>query len=259
MRHALPAVLVFVTACHTNLSNLTVGDGGAETFLADGGHTTGTPCDVFNAGSCATGYHCVVSGPPDDAGVGKNVCVPGGLIPAGGKCQVLAVEGGSFDGDFCEPGTVCMRVAAGLMRCATPCFQHKDCAPNQACGAFPTVQSPSMKKIQNQNVPLAGCVTDEGCDPVSQIGCPDQRCAFSASDGEFRARVCVSATGYLTQGESCASSAQCAPGYICGGLGFCLQLCYQNPPPNPRVPGTCPAPYLCDPFSGSTATYGRCE
>ncbi len=261
MRHALVAFLAFAAACtHDTLKNLTVDGGTDATILADGGSATGTPCDILNASSCPPGYHCVVSGPPDDAGVGKNVCVPGGLnpIPAGGSCHVLSLDG-AFDGDFCEAGTVCMHVASGVSRCAKPCFQHQDCAANQACGALPSVQSPTTKKILNQTVNLAGCVTDEGCDPVAQTGCPDQRCAFSASDGEFRARVCATASGHLTQGASCASSAECAPGFICGALGFCLQICYQNPPPDARVSGQCPSPYLCDPFSGSTATYGRCE
>src|SRR5690349_7751770 len=115
MRTALVALTVLAAGCtHDTLKNVSVVDGGAATILADGGTATGAPCDPFNATSCPPGYHCTVSGPPDDAGVGRNTCVPNGVnpIPEGGECQQISL--GDITGDFCQAGTMCMRVTSGL-------------------------------------------------------------------------------------------------------------------------------------------------
>jgi hypothetical protein len=187
------------------------------------------------------------------------VCVPNGpTIPLGASCQQVSFASGTVVGDHCEAGSVCAGWGTG-MRCLKPCFLHTDCASGETCAASVTSSSTSKDSLGTQ-VPLAACGASDGCNPLEQTGCPDgTRCLFSPPDDVGRGTLCLPGTGERTQGQDCMSSTDCAPGVICGGLGFCLTLCYQNRPADAKSAGTCPPHYYCHPFFGSTEVFGRCE
>jgi hypothetical protein len=210
-------------------------------------------CDVQAQTGCQPGQYCAAvlfDGNP------ANQCVPvvQNPIPEGGNCQPILLGDGFTVADFCAPGTTCAAVGSSLV-CRRFCFTHRDCPNGGVCAA--ATNSPTTKASQFGPQPIAACVYGVDCDPVAQTGCPDgTRCMFSASDEVGRVLLCLKASGLSPPEATCQASSQCAPGVICAGLGFCRQICYQQPPDGGL--GAC-TQGTCMEFQGSTAKYGRCE
>jgi hypothetical protein len=218
-------------------------------------------CDPIAQTGCGTGEHCTVAkvnGAPMEA------CIPTpkNPIPEGGTCMPLQLQGSALVGDSCAPGTACIGLI-DVFKCRPFCFQHSDCASG-SCVA-PT-GSPLRKMFSKDvELALATCTANEGCDPVVQTGCP--RCFVSRGDvdstGNLVSRItfCGMSSGQLPAGGSCSSSADCAAGYRCSGLGFCRKLCYVTDGPDGGDPaaGLCPAPIVCAPIAATSDVYGECD
>jgi hypothetical protein len=222
-------------------------------------------CDPKAQTGCPTGQHCTVA-TVDGRPLEQCIPTPKNPIPAGGACAPLQLQGTALVGDSCEPGTACVGLV-DVFKCRPFCFVHSDCAAGSSCVA-PT-GSPLRKMVSmNLQFALSSCAIDDGCDPVGQTGCPGgQRCLISRADTDIqgnlvgRVTICGMATGSLLNGGNCASSADCAPGFRCSGLGFCRKLCYVNEAPDGGNPsaGMCPADVVCGPIAGISDSYGECD
>ena len=225
--------------------------------------TYGTPCDVIQGLGCVDGLHCAIAVPNNGDTTGHALCVPDSpiVLPEGFPCTPDILFDGYLYADFCAPGLTCTAVANGFPVCSKLCFRHRDCKNGAVCAA-PVNSDVTQTTGGGFQLPLAACLNSDGCDPIAQdcdaiFGGGGLICEFSPSDNTSRVTLCLAAAGTGVDGDDCSSQADCAPGFMCEGLGFCRRICYRNPPAG-ATGGDCqPDEGVCMSFSGS-GIYGRC-
>jgi hypothetical protein len=262
MRISLAFVLL-LAACGSDNNNAD-GSAGPDMAAPAGDMKPPPPiCDEIKMTGCMSGQHCTVG---SSNGTPGDVCIPNPAspIPEGGDCQAVQLGGPSLVGDNCTPGTACISFL-GISKCRKFCYFHEDCASGAVC-SVPTDSGNSTTDPFMQPVPLEACITGDNCDAIKQTGCPTgQRCLISRGDEDrsglntYRVTVCGMATGNAAPGASCQASSDCQPGYRCGGLGFCRQLCYPNMLPDAGVGSTCAIGGDCTPIPGTNNVYGECD
>ena len=263
MRFCLAFVCALTACGNDNNNNASDGSAPADMAVTAADMLIPPACDEIKMTGCMSGQHCTVgtsNGTPGD------VCIPNPSAPIaeGGDCQEVQLGGPSLIGDLCTPGTACINFL-GISKCRKVCYFHEDCPSGDVCSA-PTNSMNSTVDPFMQPVPLEACLAPDNCDAIKQTGCPSgMRCLLSRGDetkdgnSSFRVTICGMATGNAAPGSSCQSSADCMPGYRCGGLGFCRQLCYPNMLPDAGVGSTCAIGGDCTPIDGTNNVYGECD
>jgi hypothetical protein len=225
--------------------------------------TYGTPCDVVQGFGCEDGLHCAIALPNTGEMTGHALCVPNNPIalPEGFPCTPGILFDGWLYADFCAPGLTCTSVPNGQPVCSKLCFRHRDCKGGKVCAA-PVNSDVTQTSGGGFQLPLAACLAGDGCDPIAQdcdaifgMG-SGLACEYSPSDNTARVTLCLPPTGAGMAGDDCMSQEDCAPGFMCEGLGFCRRICYLTPP-SPGVGECPPAEGVCMSFSGS-GNFGRC-
>ena len=207
------------------------------------GNVTFVGCNPALAGSCPSPQTCYV-----DCTAKVGVCVQGGTRRPGETC--------ASNGD-CMPGTQCFDYGCGptTKYCLKFCNGDADCAGSTSVAAVSTCSDPVVCPPQT-SYKTCGFV----CDPrgTATKGCPAGLSCFlfsSATGGEdVPACGCSAATRVGTDGASCVTATDCAPGFLCdqmvGGM-FCRRICQM------ASPGDCPAPQGCTALQNNS-TYGVC-
>jgi hypothetical protein len=170
-----------------------------------------------------------------------------GCVPAGpGKLGDLCKPGAD---DNCGAGLVCLKEMCGnnLGRC------YKLCATNDQCvGSVCTIMVTDLRGVDTGYKTCDIPLTD--CDPVNNTGCPSP--AFNCYLTSASQTLCDcpgGATGGLN-GAACTYYRDCAPGYICIGVGAGFQCRFACSAANPACPmgSTCSA-------SDMGQKYGYCR
>ena len=213
----------------------------------------GSKCDPYGAAHpCDSGLRCTIG---VKGGKVADVCVPESATPIAEGQVCTAIDlGMGLSGDACQSGHACVAYA-GVSRCLRLCSRHVDCATTEACGA-PTGAPPSADGIV-----LAGCITPDACDAITQTGCPALLACYLGSDDTTRFFTCdaPASGGGAALDSACTKNSDCAPHLICASLGFCRTLCYLTPPSGASA-GLCSASEVsCMRISGAPANYGVCD
>ncbi|HKO92034.1 MAG TPA: hypothetical protein VJU61_12815, partial [Polyangiaceae bacterium] len=180
--------------------------------LEVGACSTG-PCDPSHPqrpretlSACLQGLNCR----PDETGV--SFCEPAGTDAYHQPCT----------GDSCAPGSFC-GTGSFTGVCNRYCIDDTDCPDGGVCGRFATPLFAGALEVgfcgsrcdpvqpQSPEPPLTGCDVGWGC-----------------SGSDEGASYCYPA-GTGTQHSLCASNADCAPGYRCGGTSdACRRYCFED-------------------------------
>lgn len=186
-------------------------DAGTDTL------TTFPGCDPAVAGSCPATQTCYV-----DCANQMGVCVPGGTKGPGELCT---------SNDDCAPGTQCFdfNCPSTTRVCLKFCASDDACAPLSNSAGTSTcrdaVLCPAMTTYKTCGF---------ACDPrgPATAGCPTGLSCFLFADPaggqDSPSCACPSASRVGTDGATCASATDCAPGFICdqmNGGQFCRRLC----------------------------------
>jgi len=235
------------------------GDGGAMDGGGDDGATF-AGCDPTSPSSgpgllCPAGQLCQVDCPNQ-----KTDCVPGGTGAPGSLCTTNA---------DCAPGSQCFDY--GSTGCAAKvCLQF--CHTAADCAAFGAGGGGSGSVCEGL-VPCNGMLTTYhtctfNCDPTAAAasrhgGCPAALVCVMPASMDAVDCACAETTRTKTEGQTCASGAECAPGLICNQMGTsktCRPICRcdgQNGACTPGA-GSCPtAGTTCHPVTNQTL-FGVC-
>jgi len=187
-------------------------------------------CDVFLSCGCDPGQKC-------SSGQSGLACVAAGTKVAGEAC--------AGDGE-CVPGTVCLSYG-GSQTCRVFCDDVHPCGADEACYVGVNDRSVPPKVVATICGPTCILLVQD-CTIAGQSCYPSPEVYPVAEKGTCRP------SGAGVQGETCATSSNCATGYVCvklGGSGtsICAKMCDRE--------GGAPACELqttCGPLSGHTKT-----
>jgi hypothetical protein len=199
------------TACPT--------DGATPDTGTDGGSAFGG-CDLVHPQCAVASQTCQV-----DCTAKVNSCLPGGTVAAGGVCQSPA---------DCMPGTQCFDYSnLGCTRkiCLPFCDGNGDCAAFAAGGAGPG--SFCRDPVSCPNATTAAHTCTFSCDPTAAGttgggGCPSGLACLITGTLDQVDCACPEKTRTASEGQACASAANCAPGQQCNsqsGVQTCRPIC----------------------------------
>ena len=243
----------------TTTGNPTTGNttsaGGNPTTGSNATGTTGT--DSTSTGSTTTAASTATSTGSGPA-CAENPCkltVPQCGCPAGEQCGVDGVgiactpmgntgNGQVCTGTDCSPGLLCVNTTASTSTCAKFCDSDADCTgPGGLC----------IIGLNDANMNVIPGVTlcTENCDPTTSIGCPvaGTSCeVVQENGGQMRVLTHCIGSGAGQQGDTCVSSADCAPKFNCFNTTNpmavkCLKNCKAS------APNGCPAGTSCKFFA----------
>jgi hypothetical protein len=184
-------------------------------------------------------------------------CTTGGQGAPGSICAKNA---------DCAPGSQCFDYAStgcGVKLCLRFCNDDNGCVTATADGGAPAGAGGAAvgtRALCQGPVPCGNMITGYhtctfGCDPratsVASSGCPAGLACLVVGDRDQVDCACAEKTRVGTDGASCVSSAQCAPGFICNlmsGARVCRALCRCN-----ASGMTCTAPNDCTGGRGCSA------
>lgn len=187
--------------------DMRVRDGGLD---ASDGAVPGCPvvdCDPTASSAC---------------GVDAGVCVLRTTAPA--TCE-SRVDARGHEGDACRTAGDCLdtlgcfAIAGGGGRCMRVCCPAADgiCGPVARCGG-PAVLVSGDTSVWGR------CVPPRSCDVLTGLSCdPGEGCYVVSERGDTDCR----AAGTGAAGDGCAQPNDCAPGFVCTGLGSsrCVRIC----------------------------------
>lgn len=214
---------------------------------------TESPCKLVSPQcGCGAGQACYMD--PD----GVRSCATAGSGPTASSCSAIA---------DCQAGNTCIGLNASVGAC------HRFCDTDSDCGGQPGALC-ILGLEDSMGASLSETVCTLGCEPASQTGCPAGSWCFLGQEtaGAMRdlSHCSGDPQGPATQGQSCATQDDCAPGYICldpDGSGFepsqCLHLCRNPSTISPTFSPDCPSSlYDCysldPPIALGSTTYGVC-
>lgn len=192
------------------------------TSTSSGNNCSEQPCKLTAPQcGCAAGEACTIGAGND------RVCAAAGNAGWGSQCTAQ---------NNCQPGLLCVQTSASVSTCSRFCTTDAECqAPGGIC-------------IRTLNDGNGGAIPDatlctENCDPALNTGCPAPGTACQIGreqDGAMRFFTTCAGSGAATQGASCATVDDCAPGYSCfntdpndPNAAVCLRWCDQNAPSCP--------------------------
>jgi hypothetical protein len=230
----------------TGAATATIDKGGvarATVTLAPSGCSAFSGCDPAVAGSCPATQTCYV-----DCAAQTGRCVPGGAKGPGETC---------LSNSDCSPGTQCFDFG-----CATTtrvCL--KFCTQDDACVAMTNATGTSTCR-DPVYCPAATTYKTCGfaCDPRGNAttGCPMGLACFLFQDPaggqDSPSCGCPAGSRVGVDGASCASSNDCAPGFLCdqmAGAQVCRRLCKMSSPTD------CTGGADCAPLTNNTV-FGVC-
>jgi hypothetical protein len=209
-------------------------DGGTP----DGGEggVTLPGCDVVDpsagAPMCSSVQTCAVN-----CSARKTECVMGGASPAGTRCQ---------SNTDCAPGTQCFDYSGLAPSCQGVKVCLRFCANNAGCADM-TDGGTGPGSVCEGRVPCNGFDTSYhtctfNCDPGSSAaatrgGCPTGLACVLFGSGDQVDCTCPASTQTKTEGQSCTTGADCAPGLLCNAMSgtmACRPICRCN-----AVAGAC--------------------
>jgi len=149
-------------------------------------------------------------------------------LDGGGDRACEADEGGAAIGTACDAGNDCVAGAICLGG-ATTGYCGEFCATDAECeGTICGVG------LENGGTPIPDVLLcSSACDPGNAGGCPaGLGCVLGQEEaGQMRFLFLCNAAGAGTEGASCTTSANCAPGYGCyNNPGACFRNCNVNAP-----------------------------
>jgi hypothetical protein len=221
-----------------------VSNGGSSAGGSSGGTMVVDPncpnqCKLVVQCGCPADEKCTV-----DSG-GDTNCEDDGDVSFGQTCD---------DGD-CEAGTICLPRDESPAVCKKFCNSHADCDGD---GAFCTIDVLD----DDDNIVASACTMD--CDPIggAMSGCPapETKCIIRRANdaATIWGTDCV-ATGTSLQGQSCATSEDCAAGLVCTTTMQCVTLCDADAMPETLCPGgTACQSDPNNPLTVGSTTYGIC-
>jgi hypothetical protein len=191
----------------------------------------------------------------------KTECIMGGAGAPGARCTTNA---------DCEPGTQCFDYSSlgctGVKVCLRFCSSNATCAAVADGGTGPG-------SFCEGRVPCGGVDTSYhtctfSCDPSSSAvathgGCPTGLACVLFGAGDQVDCTCPAATQTKTEGQSCTTGADCAPGLLCNamsGTTVCRPICPCNAVGNACSvnANSCPTTGTrCVPLTNNTR-YGVC-
>ena len=195
-------------------------DGGSPgTGGADGGSAFGG-CDLVHPQCAVAGQTCQV-----DCTDKVNSCLTGGTVTAGGVCQNAA---------DCVPGAQCFNFAnlgCAIKICLPFCDGAGDCTAFASGGAGPG--SFCRDPVSCPNATTAAHTCTFSCDPTaaataSRGGCPSGLACLITGTLDQVDCACPETTRTGTEGQTCTSAANCAPGQQCNtqsGAQTCRPIC----------------------------------
>ena len=229
--------------------------GGNPTTGSNTGSSTGT--DATSTGSDTTSTSSTTTSTGSGPACAEDPCkltVPQCGCAAGEQCSVdgtgvaCAPMGNTANGQVCtgidcSPGLLCVNTTASTSTCAKFCDTDADCtAPGGLC----------IIGLNDANMNVIPGVTlcTENCDPTTSIGCPvaGTSCeVVQENGGQMRFLTHCTGSGAGQQGDTCVSSADCAPKFNCFKTTNpmavkCLKNCKTS------APNGCPAPTTCKLF-----------
>lgn len=276
MRGSSAVILVVVAAaCASGSDSGSFGGDGGNTGAGNGshGHTTGPGSTTSTFSTTTTGPSTSTTGPSTTSGptttsttttttTGPTSTTTGGCT--GSPCELVAPECGCPGGDECtidatgarscviagtgtegqecsttgcQPGLICLQITPTGDSCGTFCDVDGDCSGGTICAL-------GLGDGSGNTIPgVALCST--ACSPITSSGCSVTGSACQVvqeATGQMRWTTSCYASGAGTQGTTCASSSDCAPGYWClnsstSGL-VCSHYCNVHQPSCPAG-GTC--------------------
>ncbi len=233
-------------------SNSSAGQGGSG---ATGGtssvdassSSSGTMCDESPCRVVAPQCGCMADEKCSVNGQGMRFCEADGDVPTGDNCGL---------GQSCVAGDLCINTA-GMSMCRRFCDDDSQCpGPGALCAL----------QIGDGNGgvwPEKFC--SENCDPVTNTGCgpADSKCELGQEQGgAARFLTLCTKRGTGTQGASCTTTANCAPGFSCftdpnTNQMSCLGWCSPTNNTNCAGGGTCFS--FATPVFVDTVEYGVCQ
>lgn len=202
----------------------------------------------------------------------------GGAACSGDPCKLVPPQCGCPSSERCHwnySGAEC--VADGTQEsseaCDNDCVAGYRCVDNHEGG--PRICHQYCETDDDCLGPGSLCIVGFGspdyrvcthnCDPISDVGCAetDMKCdIFRETDPPNRSLTQCAGSGSLGQGQECATTSDCAPGYSCFGITgqtgeWCMKWCDVN-----AATSGCPAGTTCYPFSSpiiiGSIEYGAC-
>jgi hypothetical protein len=208
---SLAGMLLLASACGPSIFTSDGGDLGPPDFGAppEGGHVD---MRVRDGGMAASGA----------CGVDAGLCALRTSAPA--TCE-SRVDARGHEGDACRTASDCLdmlgcfAIAGGGGRCMRVCCPSADgiCGPVAHCGG-PAVLVSGDTSVWGR------CVPPRSCDVLTGLSCDPGEGCYIVSD---RADTDCRAAGAGAAGAACSQPNDCAPGFVCTGLGTsrCVRMC----------------------------------
>ncbi|HMF44566.1 MAG TPA: hypothetical protein VKQ32_28020 [Polyangia bacterium] len=216
------------------------------------------PANDGGVATCTATQTCQVDCTPD-AGMPRNECITGGTGKAGTTCTKNA---------DCEPGTQCFNYSntgCSVGLCLRFCNNDTDCTPVGAGGGGPG--SFCQGPVMCPTFLTAYHTCTFNCDPrataaATKGGCPGGLACVMPGDHDQVDCACPQATRIKTEGMTCTSAADCAPGLICNRMNnvlTCRAICRCDANANVcTAPNDCPTTGTsCKALTNNTI-YGVC-
>jgi hypothetical protein len=222
---------VFLVACGPSASvpDFDARPGGRPDAPTECPPTPPPTCDVFLSCGCDPGQKC-------SSGQSSLECVAAGAKLAGEACA---------GDDECVPGTVCLSYGGPII-CRVFCDDLHPCTADEAC--YVGVNDRSMTHIVAAICGPTCILLAQDCTIAGQSCYPSPDVYPVAEKGTCRP------SGAGVQGETCATSSDCATGYVCiKPNGICAKMCAR-----PDGVPACEPQTTCHALSGHTRT-GICQ
>ncbi len=206
-----------------------------------------SPCRAISPQcGCGAGEGCYLSS------AGTTSCQDAGSVGEGGACDSIL---------DCAPGLTCSDLQGGSVGAC-----HRLCSSNTQCGADTSCEL-RLADASGSLLPERMCTIQ--CDPATLSGCPSGgHCFVTQDEDDNWISHCGTASmrGTGGAGQSCTSSTQCQPGFIClapgGGSNRTCQAWCRNPRSTPSSSSDCGSREDCYEISIDIelngTTYGIC-
>ena len=239
----------------TTGSNPTSSTGPGTTSTGSGTTTGSSTAASTGSGPVCAEVPCKLTVPQCGCAVSQQCTVNGSGIACGAKGNTGV--GQVCAGPDCSPGLLCVNTTPTTSTCAKFCDSDADCtAPGGLCII-------GLNDANNNVIPGVTLCT-ENCDPTTNLGCPvaGTSCeVVQENGGQMRYVTQCVASGAGLQGDTCVTSADCAPKFNCFNTTNptavkCLKNCKAS------APNGCPAGKTCKLFATPEVIggeeYGAC-
>lgn len=209
------------TSDSSSSTSASVGSGGAGGSMTTSSSTTTSASSTTGSGGACQGNPCKLVAPQCGCAAGEGCTLDNTGAPT---CDVAGnvAPGGNCSADACQPGSICLGTTPTTPTCGEFCATDAQCtAPGGLC---------VVKLNDGSGNEIPGVtLCSENCDPTTNVGCVSGTgCTFGQEQaGQMRFFTACRESGAKTQGQTCTTNAECAPGYGCINTGTtqCMKYC----------------------------------